>query len=380
VGSPPGDDALVPMDAFYAMSNTHQVFTLPIARFDANLLPPDSRKIGSDSFKDAVALYFAAQYATKGLSAIVVVNTDEISVLALPPDAVALDFVLGMLQEGKIKEAVPFLERLSRDLPDSAEVLYNLGIAYSELKQFDEAIIRLKKAVQLDPTHAHAWTGIGVAYQRMGKREPALEAFERAVATNPEDGYSQRNLGAALLSQGRAYEALRHLEAARNALPHDPQATYGLAAAYEEVGGDENRSAADELYQVVIDRWPGSQIAELAREARTRFAQQSVKTAVGGGIRPDVVMYIRGALDTFAEVGAKRTQEIAFEVAMKGQEGLDINNPEQKYALKTLPGNFSGLHLVAIMYAGFKQLDPSLDGGIDFSAEYEAAKALGGHA
>ena len=29
-----------------------------------------------------------------------------------------------------------------------------------------------------------------------------------------------------------------------------------------------------------------------------------------------------------------------------------INDPEQKYTLKSLPGNFSGLQLLAIMYAG----------------------------
>jgi len=42
-----------------------------------------------------------------------------------------------------------------------AAVLYNIGIVYSELGQFDDAIIRLKRAVQLDPGHAHAWVGIG---------------------------------------------------------------------------------------------------------------------------------------------------------------------------------------------------------------------------
>ena len=61
---------------------------------------------------------------------------------------------------------------------------------------------------------------------------------------------------------------------------------------------------------------------------------------------------------------------------MKGQSGLDTNDSAQKYTLKTLPGKFSGLHLVAIMYAGFKQLDPTLDAGIDFKPEYEAALAL----
>jgi Flp pilus assembly protein TadD len=109
-----------------------------------------------------------------------------------------------------IREAVPFLEALAKQKPDDVGVLYNLGIAYSELGQYDEAIIRLKRAVQLNPEHAHAWTGIGVAYQRRGMPEQALEPFRRAVEASPTDGYSLRNLGAALLSRGHQEEALSY--------------------------------------------------------------------------------------------------------------------------------------------------------------------------
>jgi len=106
------------------------------------------------------------------------------------------------------------------------------------------------------------------------------------------------------------------------------------------------------------------------------LASQSMRASVGGGLRPDVVMYIKSALDTFKKVGPKQTQEIAFEIARKGQDGFDTNSPEQKYTLVTLPGKFSGLHLVAIMYTGFKLIDPTLDAGIDFQLEYDAALAL----
>ena len=58
---------------------------------------------------------------------------------------------------------------------------------------------------------------------------------------------------------------------------------------------------------------------------------------------------------------------------MKGQSGLDINNPAKQYTLKSLPGEFSGLHLLAIMYAAFQKVDPSADLGADFSKEYAMA-------
>ena len=58
---------------------------------------------------------------------------------------------------------------------------------------------------------------------------------------------------------------------------------------------------------------------------------------------------------------------------MLGRSGLDINDPDEKYSLKSLPGKFSGLHLLAIMYTAFKQIDPRADTGVDFAAEYKAA-------
>jgi hypothetical protein len=37
------------------------------------------------------------------------------------------------------------------------------------------------------------------------------------------------------------------------------------------------------------------------------------------------------------------------ELAILGRSGLDINDPAKEYKLKNLPGEFSGLHLLAIM-------------------------------
>jgi tetratricopeptide (TPR) repeat protein len=356
-------------------------FTLPLARFDLNLLPPDARQIGTEAFKMAVITHFAAQYAAKGERALVTVDDDEIKVMAFPQGATnALGFIMPMLQAGRIEEALPYLESLAKtDGNNNAEVFYNLGIAYSELSQFDEALIRLKRAVQLDPGYAHAWTGIGVAYQRMGKREQALEPMQKAVDVDPKDGYTRRNLAGLLLSLHRPAEALTHLREARKVLPHDPQTLYGLATALHDVGGDpKNVEEADELFQVVIQRWPGSQVADLARKARTGIAEGAMRARAEGttGLRRDVVMYITSALDTFEQLGPAKRQQIVMEIALKGQEGLDIHSADRKYTLGTLPGEFSGMQLVAMMYAGVQQMQPGADAGIDLKAEYDAAVGL----
>lgn len=64
----------------------------------------------------------------------------------------------------------------------------------------------------------------------------------------------------------------------RTALPHDAQTLYGLASALQAVGGEANTDEADELYLVVIERFPASPIAEQARLARTRLAGRPAAT------------------------------------------------------------------------------------------------------
>lgn len=351
-------------------------FKIPLHRFDVNLLPPEARQVGTEAFKTAVMLHFAAEYAAQGQTVLVTVDDSDITVMAFAAEATALDFVLPMLHAGKVAEAIPYLESLTKSAPANAAVLYNLGIAYSELGQFDEAIIRLKRAVQLDPGHAHAWVGIGNAYYRMHKPEQALRAFEKAVELNPDDGYTHRNLGGILIASKRNDEALIHLRKALKLMPDDPQAIFGLAIALEEVGTDDADEEADALFLRLIQEHPTSPMVEQAEKARTAFGNKRMKSNSVGGFRPDVMMYIANALKTFKKLGPKKRHEIAIEIAILGRSGLDINDPTDKYKLKTLPGKFTGLHLLAIMYTAFRQIDPTMDTGADFSAEYRAAMEL----
>ena len=53
-----------------------------------------------------------------------------------------------------------------------------------------------------------------------------------------------------------------------------------------------------------------------------------------------------------------------------------MNDPTPKYTLKTLPGQFSGLQLVAYLYVGMKKLAPDADAGIDLAREYAQALEL----
>jgi len=78
-------------------------------------------------------------------------------------------------------------------------------------------------------------------------------------------------------------------------------------------------------------------------------------------------------------MSAADVRKVTFEVAVLGRSGLDVNDPEKRHTLQSIPGqSFSGLRLVSTMYVGFKRIDPAMDVGFDLSKEYEAALSLHG--
>ena len=63
---------------------------------------------------------------------------------------------------------------------------------------------------------------------------------------------------------------------------------------------------------------------------------------------------------------------IGFEVATLGIKGFYVNDSIQKYELRSVPGRFSGLHMVCLRYAAFKIINPTADIGFDLAEEHYA--------
>ena len=73
----------------------------------------------------------------------------------------------------------------------------------------------------------------------------------------------------------------------------------------------------------------------------------------------------------------EKIREIAFEIALLGQQGLNYASAEKKYRLKSLPDeDFSGLQLICLMYAGFKRIAPEQDTGMDLNEPFLQALSL----
>lgn len=353
-------------------------FTIALRDFDRTLLPEDSRDIGTDRFAEAVAAYFAHQFEPMGGSAVVAVNQEEITVSWMP-DGVSpspTDYAVSLLQAGRHAEAIPLLRVLLSARPDDGIVLYNLGLAESDLGDLEAAISHLTRATESDPTNSSAYVALGVTQQRVGDTEAAWRSLARAVEVEPRNGHAHRNLGAVLGSVGRGEGAERHLREAVRLLPNDQQASYGLAFLLEASGDRAKIIEADGLYKQAVALNPHSEIAEVARRALSGLAQRDFHGEAGVPVRMDAVMYCLGGLRTFSKMSQAEVKAAAFEIGMLGARGLDTDSPTPKYTLRSLPGTFSGLHLMSLMYVGFKQIASDQDIGFDLTSEYALAQQM----
>lgn len=277
----------------------------------------------------------------------------------------AVDF----LKKGETSQGETMLSALYEKYSDHPAILYNYGMVLSDKGDVGKAISLLSMLVKQEPLNSWAWNALAVAYSRSGEKQKALHALQESYSQDSENPYTLRNLGGAL-AKDDPEEGLPYLEKAARLLPDDPQAQYSCGLCLFQL---KRYSDAGPHFRQVIELAPYTEFAEKAKEALTKISGANLRNKTGDQLRPDAVMYCLSALEKFKELGPEKTQMLVYEIAMLGRSGLDINNPDKKYRLKGLNGEFSGLQLLSYMYVGLKQIDPQVDAGIDLEKEYNAA-------
>ncbi|MEQ1924432.1 MAG: tetratricopeptide repeat protein, partial [Pyrinomonadaceae bacterium] len=348
-----------------------EIFQKPIAEIDLNGLPP--RDI--PGFSDAVIARYALEYASKGWNAVITVDDEFVRVVAIPENSIdPKKYVLGLLQHRYLDDALPILEALY-GMVDDAEIAYNYGICLSELGRIEDSVKPLQRCTDLDADYTNAYVGLGVAYTKLGRNKDAERALREAIYQDPKNAHAKRNLAAVLARSGKHTDALPFFRQAVTLAPNDPGALLGLAQCLDTLGGD-HRKESNKVYDEIARRFDDNPIAEVAKKALTRIANEQLHATVDGEVRMDAVFYMQGAMDDFARKSKKEIGQIVMEIAIIGQTGLQINKPDIRYTLKILPGEFSGLQLVSIMHTGILLLDPKAETGTGLDREYELATAM----
>lgn len=115
---------------------------------------------------------------------------------------------------GRSQEALPMLREVVADVhyPSPHLALGNLGMAYSAVRQYPQAIETLQRAVAIRPDFCVGHYRLGEAYLHLNDDLHALESLDRAL-NNPAAGCNQ--IQPALRVRGEVHVHLHQPDAAR---------------------------------------------------------------------------------------------------------------------------------------------------------------------
>src|SRR5262249_43268960 len=118
------------------------------------------------------------------------------------------------------EDAVPLLSTVQARYPRDFWLNFELGSAWYECGQADEALGFFRAALAIRPDASPAHGGVGVSLLGMGRVDEAIGHCEHALNIDPNFAHAHNNLGCALLAKGRLDEAIGRLGRLDEAIGH----------------------------------------------------------------------------------------------------------------------------------------------------------------
>lgn len=117
---------------------------------------------------------------------------------------------LSLTELGRLDEAIAEFKRvIAFALKDEPKILsyYNMGNAYADLGQYEEAIDAYRQAIKLNDKLSKPYNNLGLSYAALNKIEEAIPEFKEAIKLRPDYAEAHYNLGVAYVQLGRKQDA-----------------------------------------------------------------------------------------------------------------------------------------------------------------------------
>ncbi len=161
---------------------------------------------------------------------------------------------LTIKQIGYWREPVSFYQRTLKYNPENGTIYNNLGQAYEERGDVNEAIAAFKKSVELNPDYIKPYINLALLYDKNNSREEAVEVLLKAIEKNPYYPDSYNNLAAIYATSGKPEEAILLLKKTAALRPDYATAHYNLGNVYFDLG---NYDEAIKAYKEALRLIPG---------------------------------------------------------------------------------------------------------------------------
>jgi cytochrome c-type biogenesis protein CcmH len=165
--------------------------------------------------------------------------------------------------EGAASSAPPTIEQLrdkAESSPDDALPWQELGFAYFQRGEFDDAASAYERAVAAEDKRAVLWSALGEAKVMASEREPmpadALEAFQKAISLDPKEPRARYFLAVRKDLDGDHAGAIEDWLALLKDTPPGAPWEGDLVRTIEQIGQINNIDVQTRLAAVIDERGP----------------------------------------------------------------------------------------------------------------------------
>ena len=167
------------------------------------------------------------------------------------PQVFILHHVLSLSLDGqqKFAEAVISYQNALKLQASNTDLLFNFGIALTQLNRLEEAANAYLQAIKIKPDFFEAHGNLGTILQRQGKLDAAISSYQAGLKINPQDARGHFNLGTVLRDKGDLPAAVTSYQKAIQLFPNYTDAHNNLGETLRDQG---NMDAAVKSYQAAL--------------------------------------------------------------------------------------------------------------------------------
>jgi len=123
-------------------------------------------------------------------------------------------------QELRYESAIEFFLKANECAPTDLSIMYNLGMAYTKLEQYANAMTWFKKIIVIKPDHVPTLLMISATFDVTGNPSSSERTCKMILGIDPDNVSAYNNLGNAYKNSGQPQEAVN---AYLNALERNPK-------------------------------------------------------------------------------------------------------------------------------------------------------------
>ena len=135
------------------------------------------------------------------------------------------------IQLKQFEEAIGWLNKAILINSNNHSVFNNLGVCYKELKKYPDALNNFKKALKVEPNYAEAHNNLGIVNRLLGSYNEAIKNYYKAIDLKSNYAEAYNNLGVVYLNQKEFDKAKNQFDQAITLRPNYSEAYNNLGNA-----------------------------------------------------------------------------------------------------------------------------------------------------